>query len=94
VSLCKKFTPINATQISKFEREGRAVKILFRPRNFSFPSSFPHKRYGGYFFQYTARVIAICTVMNKNRNSKLESGAMETHFDPKDFISLLSLLFS
>ena len=44
VSLCK-FTVINATQISKFERECSSSNNPLTPQGFFlFPSSFPHKR--------------------------------------------------
>ena len=44
VSLCK-FTVINATQISKFERECSSSNNPLTPqRFFLFPSTFPHKR--------------------------------------------------
>ena len=44
VSLCK-FTVINATQISKFERECSSNNNPLTPqRFFLFPSSFPHTR--------------------------------------------------
>ena len=90
VSLCK-FAVINATQISKFEREmQQQLQSSNTPTIFSFPLYFPPQTLRRIVFQFTAYVIAICTAMNKNRNSKLESGAMETHFDPKDFFSFLS----